>query len=472
MTLLQYYLYANLYLVLFWIGYRICLKNSVNFRVVRTFLTGSVLLAIILPFTREFFTLATGTFKGAEILSNANLPILNFIHSEPASISSGNTTSFPVQPEILLLILLATGSFLTLVRNFLRHLRIKAIILRSGIREVYGTGNNVCFSDEVDIPFIYHKYIVLPEGMPQNDRDLAIRHEQLHFMHKHHLDNLIYMVLHPFFWMNPFYLLLRKELKLNHEYQVDNSFVASGPDATFYKLSLVRYSVGTKRFNNAIGMAGSNIRKRLQMMNSQKMHPRKWKNLFSIPLTILLILSFNLACNSEKNQEIPEQKVSDKETLQSDTLDVELIDFDQENLPLPEDVDAIVVLINKLNKIMINGDLIKAEDARSKIISEYLLILERYINKTFDDDRGIQWAINYPNIQVYVQKDVNTDSLAYAALLDDIGMALYQVRNSVSNMIFNSDFNALTDNKSIERLVPMRIYTVVPDKNMSAGNMD
>ncbi len=66
--------------------------------------------------------------------------------------------------------------------------------------------------------------------------------------------------------------LLRRDLKLVHEYQADQAVLQKGIDAKKYQLLVLEKSVGERRFAMANHFAQKPILKRIKMMKKNKVN--------------------------------------------------------------------------------------------------------------------------------------------------------------------------------------------------------
>ena len=273
MTLIQYYLFANIYILAFWCCYRISLLNLVHFKSIRIYLNAALVLSSLLPLIQ--FSIANALGSSSTISTGPALPLAGIAYTyqwaETLPAAVGHSYNWMRIIEVILI----SGSVSIALFYVYIHLRIHSIVRESTLFDTQEDGLRAMMSDEVSIPFVYFKRIVIPDSIAKDDLPQVIAHEKLHHRNTHHLDNLLFSLLHVVFWMNPFFLLLRKALKLNHEFQVDHQMLSSGMDPVSYKLSLVKYSVGTKLFALANGLSSTNTKHRIMMINH--IHIKKGK---------------------------------------------------------------------------------------------------------------------------------------------------------------------------------------------------
>lgn len=450
MTPIQYYLFANVFIMLFCVFHRIFLKNIGNFRSIRLYLNLAVILSILLTLLQSGITELLSSGSSAVGPISQNSPVVGFIYnySEASSKASIDGLSWFSIFEALLFF----GAIITGLFYLVNHYRILFMLRRSEEQLISIDKLRVMKSDDVDIPFIYNDCIVLPADISEEEMSLVIEHEALHHQYGHRFDNILFSVYHIIFWINPFFHLLKSALKLNHEYQVDGQILSSGTDPLFYKMSLIKYSVGVQKFSLANKLSNRNIKNRLLMMNSACLKRGSWRYILMIPITSVFLVAFCVACIQPGPQQEKQEVHQDGPLIEASVDSIEIIDITREILQDKIKDVALVVLMNRISRIMIAGDKVVLENAEDKIISEY--------NKNID--KGLS------NIWVVVQKDVAADPDEYQKLLDAIGTAQYKLRNIHAKKLFGMNYNflSLIEKEMIRVLIPFRIYRMFPDKEM------
>ncbi len=467
MTLIQYYLYANLYLLVFWMAYRFGLRNLSCFRSLRIYLNMAPLLSAFLPLLQ--FSLAAYIGSTLADSGGQHLPFSGIVYSIQQSgtiqVTAGSSLNWTRLVEILLL----SGSMLTCLIYAFLHFRIHSVIRRASPMKKFENGLGVLMSGQVSIPFIYFNRIVLPYHISEDDRDQIIAHEATHYRCIHHLDHMLFSLLHAVFWMNPIYPLLRRALKLNHEFQVDRQMISAGADPVSYKLALVRYSAGPGLFALANGLSSTDTRLRLMMINRMRGPHGKWKFYLLIPLFTILFAAFTCAHvepeTLKTDSDIPSGNLSEAPfgNLQEDTLRVEIIDpwEGPEGMAVvwPQK-STIRVLMNRRSEIMIERIVVSFEDVEQRIIAMF--------NQKIEENMGLK-PEDFPehtdfDIKIVVSKDIAADLTAYESLLDAISSALFKLRDMHSIRLYGGLYKTLTENEqeSIDALVPLRIYGKPP----------
>jgi len=453
MTLIQYILFANLYLLVFWAAYRLWLHKLTSFGAVRLYLNLAPLLSALLPLAQ--YALGAFLARSAQSGISQELPLAGLVYSYQPISTSEVSISQGLEPVRIMEYILFLGSASTFLTYAFLHLRV-LFLAGSGSKQSTSIKHlHLIKTTRVSIPFIYYNRILIPENTAEQDIQQVVKHESMHYRNAHHLDNTLYSILHVIYWFNPFFLLLRSALKLNHEFQVDSQMIAAGVDPVNYKLSLVRYSVGNRLFSLANGLSNTNTYKRIQMIDKTSIRNAPWRLILPAPLLILLFSAFTFACiqpqpNDEQPQILTEPVT---ESVAEDTLKMIFVDpmggAPGTEVKLDKN-SVIVVLMNRNSEVMIDRAVSELQDVEQRIISDY--------NKRFEDKNVTS------EIKVYVYRDIKTDDVKFQSLLEDISQALLKIRDMQSIRLYGNIFNALeeAEKQDINKRVPYRVYGTFP----------
>ncbi|MGB2273963.1 MAG: M56 family metallopeptidase, partial [Flavicella sp.] len=146
------------------------------------------------------------------------------------------------------------------------------------------------------IPHTFLKYIFLNKSdfecnsIPKE----VLLHEQAHADQRHSIDIICIEILQVIFWFNPLIYLIKKSIKLNHEFLADEAVLSEGVETSQYQKMLLTFSTKTTTpiFTNSINY--SIIKKRFTLMKAKKSKNKTWfKGLLVLPLVAILTFSFS-----------------------------------------------------------------------------------------------------------------------------------------------------------------------------------
>ncbi|WP_321279727.1 M56 family metallopeptidase [Marinifilum fragile] len=341
--------------------------------------------------------------------------------------------------------------------------------------------------------FSFWKYIVLSKQDYQNNKTPILLHEEAH-LRMHHSYDVILMELVCFLqWFNPFAWLLKKELKLVHEFQADQAVLKSGIDATQYQLLILEKAVGKRRFASANHFKQGSISKRIKMMKKKQF--LRWsvaKTLLFLPAGFLLLQAFANPKVSEKVNTLPALMV------QANDSESWLKEWRYENI---ENLNAgifygkqpahkadlswklgpikkrnvLAVLQNKRGALLVNGKLVSKTELKTIVIS--FIRGKDYWNESNPEtaesklSNGKSAKVNQLAISYQIDRGTPKDDVANS--MQAFGKAYLEVRSEKAQELFGKDYFQLSDAQQLEinERVPIRIAPFTAIKN-SANSVD
>lgn len=201
-----------------------------------------------------------------------------FPRHAPATIDFGEITAqiivaapvadTPVWPVILICIYTVGAAAVAL---WTASTAIKLIrLVRSGHHMHIGTRILVLLPAGKVAPFSWGRYIVMGEDDYASAGEAITAHELAHIRCRHSIDMIVAQLVCVLLWYNPAAWLMREELKTVHEYQADDSVLASGIDPRTYQMLLIKKAVGTRFQSLANSLNHSKLKKRITMMYKEK----------------------------------------------------------------------------------------------------------------------------------------------------------------------------------------------------------
>jgi TonB-dependent SusC/RagA subfamily outer membrane receptor len=165
-------------------------------------------------------------------------------------------------------------------------------------------------TSEPGTPFSFFRYLVWNQEIPldtENGRRI-LEHELVHISEKHSWDKIFTHLILIFFWINPFFWLVRQEMTMIHEFIADRKAIGNGDTEAFAKLILAssfpsHSSLLTQSFFQ------SSIKRRLAMI-SKKNNPlvAYVSRLMMIPVVFVMIFAFAVQSGPRFTSDLPAAK--------------------------------------------------------------------------------------------------------------------------------------------------------------------
>ena len=241
-----YLMKSTISLALFYIVFKLAVSRDKMHSVNRFVLLGILVTSAILPFAKIPVFQKNSVIPQVEVFRQfVETPVLNnslpAISEEIQMVQQTQTASVnPVSLVYLCVILLL---FARLIVSIFRVLQI----IQKAEKQPFQNFILAVVKDFIH-PFSFLRNIVISEKDYTENKEMVITHEYAHIKHFHAIDLIICELFAAIHWFNPFMWLLRRDLRLIHEYQADQAVLNKGIDATKYQLLVVEKAVGERRF--------------------------------------------------------------------------------------------------------------------------------------------------------------------------------------------------------------------------------
>ncbi|WP_162138293.1 M56 family metallopeptidase [Xanthomarina gelatinilytica] len=161
--------------------------------------------------------------------------------------------------------------------------------------------------EELIVPHTFLSYIFLNKTHFETQKIPAevLIHEEAHVIQKHSLDILFIELFQIIFWFNPLIYILKKSIKLNHEFLADQEVIKKGVTLSKYQQMLLAFSSNALEPQLATAINYSSIKKRFTVMKTSSSKTGIWlRSIVLLPLLALLIYSFSTKKVIEKETAI------------------------------------------------------------------------------------------------------------------------------------------------------------------------
>jgi hypothetical protein len=152
-------------------------------------------------------------------------------------------------------------------------------------------------------PFSFAKSLFVSEwnALSEAEQQVLARHETAHYTHYHTVDNMLASIVAVLAWFHPLVYVLRRELRLVHEFQAD-AHTLTDFDSRSYREILLRQQLGAPKLKLVAAFAQSPLKTRFAMMTNKFNKGQFWR-LGAALLCLLLVVA---ACTKEEvyDQEI------------------------------------------------------------------------------------------------------------------------------------------------------------------------
>jgi hypothetical protein len=149
-------------------------------------------------------------------------------------------------------------------------------------------------SDTKGTPFSFFQYIFWNPAIDVNTKtgQQVFQHELVHIKEKHTIDKLFLQIVLAVFWSNPFFWLIRYELRMIHEFIADKK--ATTQQDVSQLAAMILQTAYPKHFNYIINpFFHTSIKRRLAMLTKKKSPRFNYiSRILALPLIVILFTAF------------------------------------------------------------------------------------------------------------------------------------------------------------------------------------
>lgn len=298
-SFINYLLESGISLSLFALVYILFLRRETFFSINRWFLLCSIGFSALLPLLHiPLYTTQAIMLPEVTVTPYANLLGMVTIYSN--GLLNG-TERFVLTYKVIGYVYLLGVIFFS-IKLFIQIYQIMRLIASSRI--VLDGNIKLVYLDRELSPFSFLNYIFVSNNL-QNTKgwEKMLDHEKQHIRQGHTYDVLLLELLAVFQWFNPFFWMLRRALRENHEFLADQAVISQGTAPSWYKQILINQYVGdqivlTNNFHYSL------VKNRIQMMSKIKS-----KKIASVKVLVGMILAVCLiavfACEKKQSETVP-----------------------------------------------------------------------------------------------------------------------------------------------------------------------
>ncbi|WP_319479163.1 M56 family metallopeptidase [uncultured Draconibacterium sp.] len=483
---LAYLLKSSISLALLYVVFKLSLSRDKMHTANRFVLIGILLTSVILPFADIPVFSETQVIPQFEVIHEfVTAPQITAAPIDTESIEATNeVSSFSVNPWLLFYL---TVIGLLVIRLAFSVGRVWQIIRRAEKQHF----RDVILAIVKDLiqPFSFLQHIILSEKDFTENKDIVLAHEYAHIQHKHSVDLMICELFTALYWFNPFMWLLRRDLKLIHEYQADQAVLNKGIDAKTYQLLVLKKAVGERRFAVANHFTQKPILKRIKMMHMK--NNRRWTSLklvLFVPVVALLLQAFArpeiivekagaylpVIGQQDSSEVWIDSWVSSKmnylknEDYFKDNQPLTIVDSNQ---PINEvntihKKNVFIILQNLKGELLVENQRLELKDLRTNLES-FLKGRNRISGENPDvksEELPFVGEVLISQGTILFRKDVATPQDATEVVMKKIAESILSVRQETAHGKFENDYFSLsTDKKAVvNQMVPGKISFQIP----------
>ncbi len=279
--------------------YFLALRNKIFHRWNRFFLLASVVLALAVPLMKINIFQNPGAEKGTVVQM-----LQTISYGDEVVFEYSRNSGFHINSEnfVGLSYLVICGIFLTVF--FISFYKITR--LRKKYPETKIEGISFINTNAKGTPFSFFNSIFWNKAIDLHSKpgQQIFNHEIAHIKEKHSYDKMLMNVVLIFFWINPFFWLMRKELHMIHEFIADQEAL-EGSDLNAFAEMILQTVYPGQNFSIANPFFYSPIKRRIIMLTkNQNPKVSYLSRLLVLPLAAIVFFAFTLKVKTTKNDKM------------------------------------------------------------------------------------------------------------------------------------------------------------------------
>lgn len=276
--------------------YWLLLRNRRQHQFNRFFLVATALFSVLAAFVRFDWVL-----KETALFAAAGTELL------PVTVGAWEEHSVFVEPangiavnwQVLALLVYLAGCAIGVTRLWKSVARLRA--MKKAATPVAWDSFRLYLTDSHEAPAVFFSTLFWPRDM---DADAAfsrqvLQHEQYHIRQKHGWDIALMEMICILTWFNPFIHILRKEIRLVHEFAAD-AFASKADTELYYAEQLLTRQLARKKSSLAISFSQPPLKRRIMMLlsSSKPSGYGKIARWLALPVAALVFLSMTVRPHS------------------------------------------------------------------------------------------------------------------------------------------------------------------------------
>jgi hypothetical protein len=305
--MIQHLIHSSILAALFYGVYHFFLRKETFFQWNRAFLLAIPLLSIAIPFLNAPFEIELATFNEPVVIPAS-------LEMSETLIIDNHVTAVPIEKPIdymiIALLIYGIGVLISLSSFLYKISTIKEIISKGTSQ--FKNGLQITKTTQKLTAFSFFNNIVIDENIGPEKTEEIIAHERVHIKQLHSYDLVAYELCKIIFWFHPIPYLAQRELKLVHEYIVDQ-FLLKNQESNTYQESLLKTVFGTDQFTLASSYFNKSLLKNRILMLQKKKSTAKalFKLAFILPIVLGSIIF--TACTQDPELTTESTEINEEE---------------------------------------------------------------------------------------------------------------------------------------------------------------
>ncbi len=269
--------------------YRLALHNKLFHRWNRFYLLSAVVVSLSFPLIKINIWHAPAE-DDSQVIKLLNIVTTGDEYVHEVSRSG----SFHLSGEQVAIMVYMAVSLALIVMLFHALVKLSRLARNNPLQKIQHI--NVIQTEAKGTPFSFFRYIFWNKNIDMHaDAGKKIfTHEMVHVTEKHSADKLFMHIVLIFFWCNPFFWLIRREMNMIHEFIADSKAIDDKDTAAFAAM-ILHAAYPQQAFGLTSSFFSSSIKRRLHMLTKMQNPSMNYiSRLLALPLLTFIFVAFTV----------------------------------------------------------------------------------------------------------------------------------------------------------------------------------
>lgn len=272
--------------------YHFFLRNKKFHDYNRFYLLASLILSVSIPFLNIPVYFETQQVNASSLLHTLTVIRPGGFEDNLSVIKSSTANDRPFNWSTLLLIIYSSIILLLIIRFITSIVKIIRLKRKFPVEKI----DSIHFinTDEPNTPFSFFRNLFWNKkiSLDSEEGKQILKHECFHIERNHSYDIFFAEIVTIIFWMNPFFYLLKKEIKTIHEFLADQFAVTANEEWNYAELLLMQLlGAPSQRLTNPF--FHNQIKRRIAMITTSKKPGHQYlRKLLVFPVAVFITVLF------------------------------------------------------------------------------------------------------------------------------------------------------------------------------------
>jgi beta-lactamase regulating signal transducer with metallopeptidase domain len=294
LNLLIYLLEVSVLTSIFYLFYRYLYFKLAYFELCRYYFLAFLVISFVLPLLPSILSENAVSMNLKALLNSGEMNgshSINYINVEDSYLY-GKESLFSYIPFVKIIFIVWVSGFVRYIFIISKNMFSVFRLIKKG-EKTKDEEITIVRTDSKNSAFTFFRYIFINKAflnLPENERAQILRHEKVHAKQLHSFDNVLFEFMRAVLWFNPVSKLISANIKIIHEFIVDNT-LTENKNVPDYSRLILKMAVHNSHALTVSSFSSDEIKNRIKLISSPESQKRR-KRRFNGSVPVLFITIF------------------------------------------------------------------------------------------------------------------------------------------------------------------------------------